>query len=181
MTPSQNLIGTVSLLAMLLTACVRPTVVPQDGKKYAVAHRDEALFVYVEYQWKGGRFDDATVLENEFVTWARKQGIFICAMGRYPTSKLWQLGFTAERKPDAAEFKGRKISTLTLPEGDWVVMQATGHTDRLFFYWKKLARWAGADGHTVEKPVFEVYPDILKTKFSDKNSRGRIEYPLSSP
>jgi hypothetical protein len=176
-----NLKKSILLVSTILvaTACAKPTVLPQNGKDYAVEHREEELFVYVEYTWRGGKYDDATTLESDFVKWASDQGILVYAMGRYPTSKQWQLGFVANRAPDISEFQGRKVSTLPLKAGDWAVMETTGHTDRLFFLWKKLARTLGKDGHPVQKPVFEVYPDLLKVPLDDDASRGQIRYPLS--
>jgi hypothetical protein len=166
-------------MIVLATACAKPDVVLQNGKDYAVEHRDEELFVYVEYRWKGGKYDDATTLEKDFVKWAGDQGILVYAMGRYPTSKLWQLGFVASAPPSIGEFQGRKVSTLSLPSGDWAVMHTTGHTDRLFFLWKKLARRLDKDGRPVDKPVYEVYPDLLKIPLDDDASRGQIRFPLS--
>ena len=167
----------VSLLAF---ACAKPSVEVQNGKDYLVEHRDDELFVYVEYRWTGGRYDDATALEKDFVQWANEQGILVYAMGRYPTSKLWQLGFVANRPPDIAEFQGRKVSTLPLKAGDWAVMHTKGHTDRLFFLWKKLARKLDKEGHPVTKPVYEVYPDLLTVPLDNDASRGQIRYPIST-
>ena len=168
----------IALLGFLLVACARPTVVPQNGKQYALEHRPKELFVYVEYHWHGGKFDDATKLEDAFVKWADKENIFVYAMGRYPTSKLWQLGFVASRKPDATEFQGHKISAMTLPEGEWAVLRTVDNTDHLFWYWKKFANWLRKDGYPVDKPVFEIYPTILDTPLKNSASRGDIRYLL---
>jgi hypothetical protein len=166
------------LLACALSACAKPNLVPQDGRSFAVHERDEELFVYVDYHWKGGKFDDAVALEKAFVTWGAEQGVYLYALGRFPSMKDWQLGFVATRIPHAETFKGRKIGSLKLPAGNYASLRTMGNVDNMFLYWKKFAKWIAKEGKTVDGPVLEVYPDILKG-LSDEETRGELRYRLS--
>lgn len=166
------------LAGAAFSGCARPNVVPQNGNKYAIEARDAEQFVYVTYRWRGGKFSDAVELEQDFARWADEKGILKYAMGRYPTSKLWQLGFVTTQVPEETEFQGRKIESMSLPAGKWAVLKTKENTDYMFLLWKKFAGWLADDGYSVTKPVYEVYPDILNTDIEEDQSRGEIRYPL---
>jgi hypothetical protein len=176
-----NKIGSLLVLslAVMLFACAKPNLVAQDGRNFTVHERGEELFVYVDYHWKGGKFDDAVALEKAFVTWAEEQGVYIYAMGRFPTMKDWQLGFVATQIPDAEAFDGRKIGSLKIPAGDYASMRTIGNVDNMFLYWKKFAKWIKKEGKKTDGPVLEVYPDILEG-LSDEETRGELRYRLST-
>ncbi len=167
----------VLLLAMVLFACAKPNLVVQDGRNFAVDQRNEELFVYVDYHWKGLSFDDAVALEKAFVAWADKQGVFIYAMGRFPAKRDWQLGFVATRLPKADAFEGRKIGSLKIPAGDYASLHTVGNVDNMFLYWKKFATWIEEDSRKTDGPVLEIYPDILK-ELSDEETKGELRYRL---
>ena len=162
----------------LLTACAKPALVQQDGRNYAVQERDEELFVYVDYHWKGLKFDDAVALEKAFATWGREQGIYVYALARFPGTRDWQLGFVATGLPQATAFEGRKIRSLKIPPGDYAAMRTIGNVDNMFRYWKKFVRWIEEDGRTTEGPVLEIYPDIFAGRPVDQ-TRGELRYRLA--
>ncbi|MCP4200058.1 MAG: GyrI-like domain-containing protein [Proteobacteria bacterium] len=166
-------------LAIVIFACAKPNLVPQDGRNYSVHQRGQELFVYVDYHWKGLTFGDAVALEKAFVTWAEKQGILVYAVGRFPAKRDWQLGFVATEIPEAEEFDGRKIGSLVLPAGSYASMYTIGHVDNMFLYWKKLAEWIGEEGREKDGPILEIYPDILKD-LPDEQTRGELRYRLVS-
>lgn len=165
------------LSAVLLTACAKPTPVVQDGRKYSVHERDEELFVYVDYHWKGLKFDDAVALEKAFATWGREQGIYMYALARFPGSRDWQLGFVATAVPDAMVFEGRTIHSITLPAGNYAAMYTVGNVDNMFLYWKKFAKWIKKDGRDTDGPILEIYPDIFEGRSVDQ-TRGELRYRL---
>jgi hypothetical protein len=171
----------LAFLGAMLCAfgCTKPQIVPRDGRNFQLAERGEELFVYVDYTWKGGKFDDAVALENAFAAYAEDQGILVYAMGRFPTMKQWQLGFVASKKPEITEFQGRPISVMTLPAGDYAELQTVSNVDYLFMYWKKLAKWLKAEGHKLESPVIEVYPDISNKDLAVEEVRGALRYRVT--
>ncbi len=172
----------VFLLVVLatMTSCAKPTVIKQGDKDYGVSQRSEELFVYLDYYWKGGKFDDAVELERAFAEWGKEQGVYVYAMGRFPTLKDWQVGFVATEIPAEMEFQLREIKSLKLPAGTYASMETTGNVDYLFRYWRKFKKWLEKDGHVVSGPVIEVYPDIFEKGLSRKNARGELRYPIHS-
>ncbi len=171
------LLFTISLL--LMTGCAKPVLVLQNGKNYVVKDLQEELFVYVIYHWKGGRFDDAVELEKAFTAWGQEQGILKYAMGRFPNHD-WELGFIANKVPDAKEFGSREIKSMSLPAGRWASMQTQSNTDNMFLYWKKLKKWLKKDNHKVDGPVIEVYPDIFDQSLSVEETTGELRYHLAN-
>ena len=101
----------------------------QDGEKYKQIKWDGGFFVYVTYHWKGGKFDDAVKLEKDFIEWSYDKDIAIQAIGRFPKSKVWQLGFISKQKPDINEFKGYKVETMEIPSGIYASLLGKGHPE----------------------------------------------------
>ena len=151
----------IALIISLIGGCNKPALVMQGDMKYKIAEWDGGLFVYVTYHWKGGKFGDAVQLEKDFVTWAKTNGNVKQAIGRFPTSREWQLGFISDTTPDTLSFKGYKIETMQIPSGTYAIMLGKGHPENMFFYWKKLKKWLIHDGYKIESPVFEIYNDLL--------------------
>jgi hypothetical protein len=176
-------IGVAVLFAFssLAAGCAKPAIVPKGEKPYAVSERGEELFVYVDYLWHGGKFDDAKELERGFAAWGVEQGIFVTAMGRFPAPREWQLGFVATgAPPENQDYLLHEIKSEKLPAGRWATMETRGNVDYLFRYWRKLARWIEKDGLATSGPVVEVYPDLLAKDVAPDAVRGEIRYPLAA-
>ena len=167
-------------IAGLAAGCAKPTIVEQGGRRYSVAERGEELFVYVEYRWGGGKFDDAKRLERDFAAWGAGKGILAYAMGRFPTLRDWQLGFAATAAPADAEFLGHDIESAPLPAGRWATVTTRGEIDYLFRYWRKAKRWVERDGLATDGPVVEVYPYLLAGGAAPGDVRGEIRYHLEA-
>lgn len=164
--------------AAMAISCAKPTIIKQGEDDYDVTQRDEELFVYVDYHWDGGKFDDAVALERAFSTWGKEQGIFVYAMGRFPTMRDWQLGYVASGVPEDMEFQLREIKSMKLARGPYASMQTRGNVDYLFRYWRKLKKWLEKDGHVISGPVIEVYPDLMEDGLPAGDVRGELRYPL---
>jgi hypothetical protein len=167
-------------VAALAVGCARPAIVSKGEKRYAVAERGEELFVYVDYLWHGGKFDDAKELERGFAAWGVEQGIFVTAMGRFPTPREWQLGFVATGAPSDQDYMLREIKSERLPAGRWATVETRGNVDYLFRYWRKLKRWLERDGLVTAGPIVEVYPDLLAKDVAPDAVRGELRYPLAA-
>ena len=169
-----------SLLFMLtVVSCGKPTLLHQGAARYRVQSYHAEVFLYVDYKWKGGAFKDAVALEHRFVRWARDQGVLKDAMGRFPTSHDWQLGFTVESVPTTHTFEGLEIQQMAIPAGEYAVLKTEGSVDFLFRYWKPFRRWLKQDHYEVESPVFERYPDILTDSRAKERIRGELRYRVS--
>jgi hypothetical protein len=173
------LLSSIAVCAVFF-ACAVPTVVRQNGREYDVVPWDGGTFVYVTYEWHGGRFDDAVELERDFVAWGTKQGLVRTAVGRFPTSRRWQLGFIASRVPAEATFAGHAIDTATIENGLYASLKAEGHPQNMFFHWKRLKKRLLKDGHRIDSPVFEIYHDLLLDSVDVKTATGEIRYRLAS-
>jgi len=171
------LCGAVAALAL---ACAKPAIVNQGQERYTVAERGEELFVYVDYHWGGGKFEDAKELERAFAAWGVERGIFAYAMGRFTTPREWQLGFVASAAPTEQEFALREIKTDSLPAGSWATVETRGSVDTLFRYWRKMKKWLEGDGLVPDGPVVEVYPDLLAKSVAPEDVRGEIRYRLAA-
>jgi len=167
------------LIIVLISYCNKPVHVVQNGEKYKVINWDGGLFVYVTYHWKGGRFDDAVQLEKDFVKWADSAGIVIQSIGRFPTSKKWQLGFISKNQPEINEFKGYTVDTMQIPSGTYASLYGKGHPENMFWYWKKFRKWLIRDGRAVDSPVFEIYNDLFNDSIPEKERIGEIRYRLA--
>jgi hypothetical protein len=162
-------------LVAITVSCRKPTLQQKSEKeKWSLENRSAEIFVYVDYHWKGGKFDDAVKLEKDICVWGKEQGFYIYAMGRYPTGHDWQLGFVATNVPESREFQGRPVNNMDLPAGRYAVLDFTGHTDHMYYYWKKFKQWLKAAGDTVAGPTIEVYPDIFTKEMSDPASKGQL-------
>jgi hypothetical protein len=156
-----------------------------DDKEYRHMHWNGGRFVFVTYIWKGGEFDDAVELERAFVKWGRSRNIAGMAAGRFPTSKIWQLGFIASAPlPDTLfdgfEFAGHKVDTVAVAPGIYASLKARGYPENMFFYWKKLKKWLERDGFEVQSPVYEIYEDLLDESLDDEDAIGEIRYKIDS-
>jgi|GEM_PF-3501698 len=170
-----KLISVVFVISMIV-GCNKPVLVMQGDMKYKTVEWDGGLFVYVTYYWKGGKFEDAVHLEKQFVTWAQEKGISRQAIGRFPTSREWQLGFIADTLPDTTVFQGYKIETMQIPSGTYASMLGKGHPENMFFYWKKFKKWLIQDRYKIESPVFEMYNDLLNDSIPELKQVGEIRY-----
>jgi len=164
--------------AALACGCAKPAIVQQGKAKYEVAQRAEELFVYVDYRWGGGKFEDAKQLERDFAAWGAEKGLFVAAMGRFPTLRDWQLGFVASAAPTEQEFQLRTIQVERLPAGRWATMRTRGNVDYLFRYWRKLKKWIEKDGLAVDGPIVEAYPDLMAKDVAPDAVRGELRYRL---
>jgi hypothetical protein len=169
----------LGLGAGLAWACAKPAIIRQGEREYSVAQRGEELFVYVDYLWGGGKFEDAKKLERDFAAWGVEKGIFVYAMGRFPTLHEWRLGFVAKAAPSEQEFQLREIKTEALPAGRWATMSTRGNVDYLFRYWRKLQKRLEKDGLAVDGAVVEVYPDLSAKDVPVDQVRGEIRYRLA--
>ena len=166
------------IISILIFYCNKPVHINQDGEKYKLVNWEGGLFVYVTYHWKGGKFDDAVQLERDFVQWADSADITIQAIGRFPTSKVWQLGFISKSQPEANEFKSYSIETMQIPSGTYASLYGKGHPENMFWYWKKLKKWLIREGQAIDSPVFEIYNDLFTDSIPDKERIGEIRYRL---
>jgi hypothetical protein len=172
-------IALIIACAALAAGCAVPAIVTPGEKRYAVAERGAELFVYVDYLWGGGGFEDAKKLERDLVAYGVEKGIFVYAMGRFPTLREWRLGFVATAAPADQEFQLREIKTETLPAGRWATVTTRGNVDYLFRYWRKARKWLEKDGLAVDPTVSEAYPDLLAADVAAENVRGEIRYRLA--
>ena len=155
-----------------------PVHILQEGEKYKLVDWEGGLFIYVTYHWKGGKFDDAVQLEKDFIKRSYDEGITMQAIGRFPTLKVWQLGFISKQKPDINEFKGYKVETMEIPLGIYASLLGKGHPENMFWYWKKFKKWLIRNGQTVDSPVFEIYNDLLVDSIPEEERIGEIRYKL---
>ena len=169
---------TMAAIAVLAVSCAKPTIVKKGDSDYDIIERSEELFVFLDYHWEGGEFDEAVELEKAFAEYGKEQGVFVYAMGRFPTLRDWQLGFVATGIPEDMEFRLREIKSMKLPAGPYARMETKGNVDYLFRYWRKMSRWIEKDGHIAAGPVIEVYPDIFEEGLPKKEVRGELRYPL---
>jgi hypothetical protein len=172
-------IALIIACAALAAGCAKPAIVSKGEKRYDVAERGAELFVYVDYLWGGGGFEDAKKLERDFVAYGVEQGIFVYAMGRFPQLREWRLGFVATAAPAEQEFQLREIKTEALPAGRWATVATRGNVDYLFRFWRKAKRWIEQDGLAVDPTVTEVYPDLLAADALGGDGGGEIRYRLA--
>ena len=166
------------VLSVLFTHCNKPAHILQEGEKYKLVDWEGGLFVYVTYQWKGGKFDDAVKLEKDFIEWSYDENIAIQAIGRFPKSKVWQLGFISKQEPNVNEFKGYKVETMEIPSGIYASLLGKGHPENMFWYWKKFKKMLTRNGKEVDSPVFEIYNDLLVDSIPEEERIGEIRYKL---
>ena len=169
----------ILIICVLISHCNKPVHIMRDGEKYKLVDWEGGLFVYVTYHWKGGKFDDAVQLEKDFVKWADSADITIQAVGRFPASKIWQLGFISKSKPEINELEGYKIDTLEISSGTYASLLGKGHPENMFWYWKKFKNWLIRDGQAVDSPVFEIYNNLFTDSIPEKERIGEIRYRLS--
>ena len=101
------------------------------------------------------------------------------ALGRFPTSKTWQLGFLASRPPLDTVFQGYAVDTLSIPGGTYASLRTVGHPERLFVYWDSFKEWLVDDGYTVQSPVFEMYTGLLDTSVAEAQRAGELRFRIS--
>ena len=166
-------------LWLALVGCVKPTLVSGPDGPYDVEAREPQTFMYVDYRWGLGPFDDATALEEAVARLAAERGELIEAVARFPTLRDWQLGAIVRTPLEVSEIGGRPVHVELLPAGRYARLHTVGHVDTLFRRWGLLERMVAADGEAVEGPVMEVYPDLL-TGTSHEEMRGEVRYRLAT-
>jgi hypothetical protein len=170
--------GWEALCCMAAASCNVPSVVERDGREYRTEEWEGGTFAYRTYNWDGGGFDDAVELERDLVRWARERGISQLPVGRFPSSRRWQLGFVTSDTALPLEFRGRRLDTLTIPAGTYATLLGRGHPENMFFHWRRLERRVEKDGYRVVSPVFEVYTDLLADSVSERERVGEIRYRI---
>lgn len=172
----------MAAVVLVVVSCVKPNLLRQEGQRYAFTDWKGGLFVFLAYTWEGGAFDDAVALQRRFVRWGGEVGMVVLPVGRFPTTRTWQLGFMSSRAPGRARFEGYLVDTMTVPGGSYARMMARGHIENLYRYWKPFKRWVLRDGYTVDSPVFEVYTGMLSDSLAAEDRIGELRYrvlPLS--
>ncbi len=165
--------------AMIADGCIRPTLMLREDRRYELGEWDGGMFVFVTYRWHGGPFDDAVELEQRFVEWGAEQGLVQMPIGRFPSTRIWQLGFIASDTPRLSSFEGYPIHTMEIPAGTYARLTALGHPEKLFRYWDRFRRWLERDGHEVNGPVIEVYTDLLAPSVPPDERMGELRYSVS--
>lgn len=168
------------LLLLAALGCAKPTIVPQAERLYGVETRPAQTFVYLDYRWNLGPFDDAVALEQDLARLAEQEGTLIEAVARFPTLRDWQLGVIVSAPPAQTELDGHPLHTEELPAGRYARLHTADRVEKLFRHWHRLERLVRADGEAVDGPVIEVYPDVL-TGLPRDAMRGEVRYHLVDP
>lgn len=169
------------ILHLFITCRAKPEIVPVDGDVYKIMDWSGGKFYYITYHWKGGDFEAAEKIVNDFMEFIAHKEINAIAIGRFPTGRIWQLGIVVM---DAVEDQiavieketGYNLVTMDIRKGKYASLILKGNPENAFFYWKKFSQWLEKDNYLVKSPVFEIYRTPFDGTIIPEEQMGEIRY-----
>ena len=146
----------ISILLFIL-GCKIPQIVKDNNKEYKIIQWEGGDFIYVNYIYKGGKFDDAVEICKEFGNLVKQRNLGETVLGIFPDAKNWKLGMIVKDKIDIKEINGFKIERSKIDSGKYGDMVLKGYPDRMFNYYSKLKNMLIKDGYKILSPVYEIY------------------------
>lgn len=167
------------LILFLLVSCI-PQVIKQNGKNYQIIDWEGGNFIYLTYNWKGGKFDDALELIKKLDEIKKSRGLDELALARFPSGKEWHIGFIAKAPFIIDTINGYKIEQVNLPAGKYASLKTKGYPENLYIYWPRFKEWLIKDGLKIESPVFEIYKnETFDPKIPSPKRNGELRYKIN--